>query len=299
MPLDDRKILVVGGTGFLGRPVAQMLDFFGFPIRIFTHSPAKAKDMYGKHYDIAVGDIADPASIERAMDGCYGVHINLSGGPKPDDYGRIEYLGTKAIVEAAKKLNVKRLTYISGASVSADRLWFPPTRAKYMAEQEIINSGLEYAIFRATWFMESLPLFVRDGKAIIMGRQPEKIHWIAAKDYARMASRVYMMDEPVKKIFMVFGPDAYTFADAFEMYREVIDPAINIIQTPIGVLRLSALLTRNARLKDIVSLMKYFRKHGELGDPIEADEMLGRPSITLYNWLENYKNITSRADVKI
>ena len=298
MPLDNRKILVVGGTGFLGRPVAQMLDFFGFPIRIFTHSPVKAEEIFGKHFDIAAGDIADSGSLEEAMEGCYGVHINLSGGPKPKDYERIEHLGTKAIVEAAKKQNIKRITYLSGASLSEDRLWFAPTRAKYLAEQEIIKSGLEYAIFRATWFMESLPLFVRDGKAIVMGKQPEKIHWIAAEDYARMVCRTYMMEEPIKKTFRVFGPEKYTFAGAFELYRKVIDPEIKIIHTPISVLRLMAFFQANAKLKDILSLMKYFQKHGEIGDPIDTDETFGHPSITLEKWLASYKDKANKTPIK-
>ena len=96
MPVDDKLILVVGATGFLGQPVVQALDYFGFPIRLLSRDPEKASKIFGKHHDIVKGDIADYESLKAAVEGCYGVHINLKGGPKKRDFDRIEHRGTAA-----------------------------------------------------------------------------------------------------------------------------------------------------------------------------------------------------------
>jgi uncharacterized protein YbjT (DUF2867 family) len=289
LPLDDRKILVVGATGFLGQPVVWSLDHFGFPIRIFSRNRDKAVEIFGKHFDIAAGDIHDDDSLRRALDGCYGVHINLKGGPKPEDFNRIEHQGTARIVEAALRQGVKRITYLSGASLSRDRLWFPPTRAKYNAEQTIIKSGLEYGIFRATWFMESLPLFVKGKQAIIIGKQPEKIHWLAAEDYARMVAMAYMIEEPLKETFIVWGPDEYTFREALQILVQHLDNEIKVTNVPIWVLKLIATVTFTKQFREALPLMQYFEKNGELGDPEKTDNLLGHPQITLKDWFQSYK----------
>jgi len=289
MALDDRLILIAGATGFLGQPVVGMLDHFGFPLRLLSRNPDKAAKIFGKQFDIVKGDIADYESLEKAAEGCYGVHINLKGGPRPKDFDRIEHQGTAAIVKAAGKRGVTRITYLSGASVARDRLWFAPTKAKYNAEQAIIQGGLEYAIFRATWFMESLPLFVRDNQATVMGKQPHGIHWLAAEDYARMVAGAYLSDEPLNNIFSAWGPEEYTFNKALEMFCSINYPNVKVNNVPLGVLRFFAAITFSRPLKEVLPLMKYFEKYGELGDPTLTDEILGAPRITLETWSKRFK----------
>jgi uncharacterized protein YbjT (DUF2867 family) len=59
---------------------------------------------------------------------------------------------------------------------------------KYLAEQTIIRSGIPYYDFPATWFFESLGYMVRNGKAMMLGKQPNPWHWVAAGDFARMVA---------------------------------------------------------------------------------------------------------------
>ena len=292
MALDDRTILVIGATGMLGQPVVHRLDHFGFPIRILSRFPDTAKKLFGKHFDIVRGDIGDPESLRTALDSCYGVHINLKGGPKPKDFDRIEHRGTAAVMKAAKEMNVTKVTCLSGASVARERCWFPPIKAKYDAEQAIINSGLDYSVFRATWFMESLPLFIRSNQATVMGKQPHKLHWLAAEDYAKMVVNSYLLDEAVNKVFTVYGPGEYTFNEALEIFCKIIDPQIKISNVPFGVLSFFAFITFSKQLKQVLPLMRYFEKAGELGDPAEADEILGTPQITLEEWSKDFKENT-------
>ena len=162
-------------------------------------------------------------------------------------------------------------------------------KAKYNAEQAIINSGLEYSIFRATWFAESLPLFVRNNQATIMGNQPHKLHWLAAEDYARMVVKSYLSDDAANKIFTIFGPEAHTFKEAFEIYRNIINPEIKISSVTLAVLSFFAAITFSKQLKEAIPLMKYFEKNGERGDPSETDDILGTPRITLEQWCKNYR----------
>ena len=289
MANDNKTILVIGGTGMLGQPVVHILDYFCFPVKILTRSLDKAEKIFGKHFEIVKADISDYESLKNALDGCYGVHINLKGGPKPKDFDRVEHLGTAAIIRAAKEMGVKKVTYLSGCSVARERCGHAMNKSKYNAEQVIINSGLEYSIFRATWFMESLPLFIRGSQATVMGKQPHKLHWLAAEDYAKMVAKSYLQKEASNKIFTVFGPEEYTMKEALQIFCEIINPEIKVSNVPIGVLSFIAVIAFSKQLKEALPVMKYFEKTGEYGDPSEADELLGNPQITLEEWSKAYK----------
>jgi uncharacterized protein YbjT (DUF2867 family) len=289
MPFDNRQILIVGATGLLGRPVVHMLDHFGLPVRIMTRSTENAERIFGRHFDIVQANIEDYDSLLDAANECFGVHINLKGGPKSADFDRIEHQGTARIVKAARQRGVKRITYLSGASVSKEHTWFKPIKAKYDAEQAIRESGLEYIIFRATWFMESLPYFVKGKQATVIGKQPHKFHWLAAEDYARMVAGAMMLNDELKHTLTLFGPEDFTFEEALKLYAKIIDPEIRVASVPIGILKFTAAITFSRKLKGLLPLMKYFEDNGELGDPAEADALLGQPGTTLENWYKSLK----------
>lgn len=84
-----KRVLVIGGTGMLGKPVAKSLKAAGFEVRVFTRSEAAARQQLGDGFEFAQGDLANPEKLASAMQGCEGVHINLKGGPKLADYDLI------------------------------------------------------------------------------------------------------------------------------------------------------------------------------------------------------------------
>lgn len=274
-------ILIIGATGMLGEPVAKRLQS-NFKIRLLVRDIEKSKNIFGNDYEYIVGDIFNNDSLEKAMDNCYGVHINLSG--------EIEQTGTEAIVEMAKRKNIQRITYISGTSVCKDTIWFPLEKRKYYAEQAIISSGIPYTIFCPTWFMESLPKYVKGNKAFVFGKQPNQYHFIAAEDYAKMVLTAYQKDEAKNKRFIVHGKEGFLFKQALEMLIKEKHPSIKLVSVmPFLMAKLVAFLGGKKEMKDVVELMQFFEKVGEKGNPKETYEILGMPEISLEKWIMKQK----------
>ena len=98
------RILVIGGTGLLGQPVATHLKQAGYDVRLMVRDVKKAAVLFGEGFDIVQGDIADEKSLKKAMDGCFGIHINLSG--------EIEQVGVENISSVAASIKLQRITYI-------------------------------------------------------------------------------------------------------------------------------------------------------------------------------------------
>jgi uncharacterized protein YbjT (DUF2867 family) len=274
-----KKILVVGATGMLGEPIAQRLKKDGFFVRIMTRDIRKTQELFDDSFEIVQGEVTNPKSIESALEGCFGVHINLSG--------EIEQIGVETIAFAAKKKKVERISYISGTSVAEDTKWFPQTKRKLLAERAIKESGVPYCVFCPTWFMESLPKYVRGNKAFVFGKQPNLYHFIAVEDYSRMVSTSYQEEQAIYKRLFLHGSKGYLFQDALREYCIVFHPEITkISKMPFWLSKIVAMLTQKIEMKNISELMEFFERVGEKGNPTEANQLLGAPQIDLQEWIQ-------------
>ncbi len=279
------KVLVLGGTGLLGGPVARRLQADGFEVRLLARNPEKAHAMFGDSFEIVAGDVTDVGSLERVLAGTDGVHVSVGGA--------VDQLSAENVAALAPRLGLERITYVSGSTVFEQNRWFPMIEQKLMAEKAIRECGVSYTIFCPTWAMEQLPRFVRDGRASIIGKQPTPVHWFAADDLARMVATAYQREEAANKRLFVHGPEALTMKEALERYCRAFHPEIESVSVmPIWLAEVIATVTRNEAMKFAVTLLAYFDKAGEMGDPTEANRLLGAATTTLDAWIEQRKTRT-------
>jgi uncharacterized protein YbjT (DUF2867 family) len=276
----SKTVLVVGGTGMLGSPVARRLRAEGYQVRIFTRNLENARAKFGAEYEVAAGDVEDQPSLLAALQGCQAVHVNLDGGLDPD----LERRGAENVARAAARTGVERVTLLSGASVKQENSWYAGTKAKFEAEAAVRASGVPYTIFQATFFMETLPRFVRGTRASILGAQPHPWHWVAADDYACMVSKAYTTSEAANKTLQVFGPQPWTMRQALQTYCSIARPDARVSAIPFWMASLIAGMSRDKTLQAVLPFFRYSEKVDEAGDPSEANALLGVPMTTLEQW---------------
>ena len=274
----SERVLVIGGTGMLGRFVARHLMEEGFLVRIMVRDLARAKEQFGEEFELFAGDVTDLASLEEALEGCYGAHISVGGAA--------DQISAENMAALAPRLGLKHVTYVSGSTVQEENGWFPMTAQKLAAEEAIGQCGVPYTIFCPTWPMEQLPRFIINGQAMLVGDRQIPWHWFAGEDFGRMVAKAYQSETAVGKRLYVHGPESITMKEALERYCEAFFPEIQeIMVMPIDVARAAAEATGNMALGFFAELMAYFQKVGEPGDPEEANELLGAPSTTLDDWI--------------
>jgi len=285
--MNNKTILIIGGTGMLGKPVAQQLKAEGFNVRLLARNPEKAQKLLGAGYEIVKGDVDNATALREALTGADGVHISLKGGPTEADFERMDHFAVRDIADIAKENNVGRVTLISAYAVSEEKADTPESRSKVRGEAALKSSGVPYTIFRCSWFMETLPMFVQGKSISLIGNQIHPLHWIAAEDYARMVSKSYQTDETLNKELYIFGPEAFTMGEAMKTYADYTGVKV----APVSTLMLSVLgsLTFNTEWKGMAVLMKHYERWGEDGSPEEANHLLGEPKVTLRNWLARNK----------
>lgn len=285
----NKTILVIGGTGMLGKPVARQFKADGVKVRLLARNPEKAQTLLGSGYEIVKGDVDDLSSLRSALTGVDGVHISLKGGPTEADFDRMDHLAVRDIARTAKELGVGRVTLISAYAVSEKKADTPESRSKVKGEAALKSSGVPYTIFRCSWFMETLPMFVQGKNISLIGNQVHPLHWVAVEDYARMVSKSYQSDEALNKELYIFGPEAFTMRVAMQHYTEIAAPGIKL--SPISTRMLSVLgwVSFNTEWKSMATLMKHYERWGEDGSSAEADRLLGAPKVTLRQWCEDNK----------
>jgi NADH dehydrogenase len=279
------RILVLGGTGLLGTPVARRLQADGFAVRVLARDPDKAHAIFGESFEITAGDATDVASLEEALAGCEGAHISIAGPA--------EQPAARNVAALAPGLGLQRITYISGATAFEQNRWFPMTAQKLAAEQAIRVCGVPYTVFCPTWPLEMLPRYARGGQPLMIGDRPLPVHWFAADDMARMISNAYQREDAANRKLFVHGPEVVTTVEALERYCQAFHPEVESVPLmPIEAARATAASTGNQMLGFFAELMAYFEKVGEMGDPVEADELLGAPQTTLDAWIEQRRALT-------
>jgi 2-alkyl-3-oxoalkanoate reductase len=112
------KVLVTGGSGFLGRKLIELLIAEGYPVRALVRKLSDAEPLKKLGVEIFWGDVADKKSLEEAF--C-GVHVvvhaaaGTSGTVQDCERGTIQ--GTQNILALSETMKIRKLVYISSCSV--------------------------------------------------------------------------------------------------------------------------------------------------------------------------------------
>ncbi len=275
-----KRILILGATGMLGQPVVHSLVKMGNRVRVLARNREKAFRMFGNGPEIIKGDALNKEDIQAAMAGCDGVHVSL---PQ-----RSELTAMQHVISIGKSVGTQRITYISATTVCEENRWFGLVDVKMRTEAILRSSGIAHIVFCPTWAMETLHNFIRGNRAVlILGKNPPPLHFVAAADLGRMVATAYADDRALGKRLFVHGPESMTFPEAFDRFVKACYPDRKVTKMPLWRARLVAKLTGRAELAEATQLIAYFDKVGELGDPSEANKLLGAPSITLDEWIKS------------
>jgi uncharacterized protein YbjT (DUF2867 family) len=280
-----KSILVIGATGNYGQPVVRRLSEDGFDVRVFTRSREKALRIFGEAFPIFEGNVEDDASLRAALNGCYGVHINLRGMWKDKSHDRLENRGTANVLRLAKEAGIERLTYLTALHAREEYSFLPHLKAKVEAEKAIRASGIPFAIFACSFFMENAHHLERgDRVRVTVLKRP--FHYVAAADYCAMVAKAFQVPEAPNKRFDVYGPEALRPDLATLEFCSIVRPRTKIIPVPLWLTTLYLHLIGHKNLQYSMKILKMYRKYGEAGDPSQADLSLGRPTTTYRQWCE-------------
>jgi NADH dehydrogenase len=247
------KVLVTGGTGFVGPKIVHALRAHGRDVRALVRNPARAGRLASWGAELVSGDVTDPASLEAAVDGCtHVVHLVAIIRGKPQDFERVMTQGTRALVGAAKNAGVERFVLMSalGTTESSSTV-VPYFAAKWAMEQEVAASGLEHTIFRPSFVFGrggALPTFVKQVRyspvVSVIGSGQQRIQPIWVDDVAAHFARGVDLPEAANRTFELGGPDVVTWDELYLTIARVLGKRRRLVHVPTSLARTGAAATQ-------------------------------------------------------
>jgi uncharacterized protein YbjT (DUF2867 family) len=167
---EERVILVSGATGQQGGAVARNLLERGFAVRALTRDAEKAaaRELGDLGAEVVSGDLEDRSSIDRVLDGVYGVFsVQQFWGIGVEGEVRQGVL----LADAAKAAGVEHYVYSSVGSAHRET-GIPHFDSKWEVEEHVRASGVPYTVLRPVFFMQNWE-FMRE--PILGGTLPQPL----------------------------------------------------------------------------------------------------------------------------
>jgi NADH dehydrogenase len=282
------SILVIGGTGLIGEPVARQLLRDGFEVRLLVRDAGRARAQLGAAFDYREGDIDAVDVIAGALHGCAGVHISLRADASDPD---LEYRAVARIAALATQQKIGRISYVSGALVYPQYVQGRPDQAAKLRAEDVLRSarGVSYTIFKPNYFMETLPRHVQGKRAIVLGSQPHALAMVSATDFAQLVSRAFGTPLAANRDFYVSGPENITIAEALRLYCQCLAPGVRVTSVPLWFMSIIDKVFLRQKLRSTIELMKLMQRVGISGDAAATGQILGYPATTLREWCERQR----------
>lgn len=242
------RVFVTGGTGFVGRNIVEKLIKYGHDVVLLVRNKDSIKRLepFANQLKFVNGSIQDAAALEKGISGCDAV-IHLVGiimEVGTNTFESVHYEGTKNVVEASRSAGIKRFIHMSaeGTKPSAPSKYH---KTKFLAEEYLKSSGLNYTIFRPSMLFgpgdksfNVLADLVRKAPFIpVIGDGNYKWQPISVKNVAEIFVLSLENSRSEKKIYEVRGTDVFTFNQILDILMELLGIKKPKVHISVGVVR--------------------------------------------------------------
>ena len=220
----SRGIVITGANGFVGKNLRNFLhknkiNVLGISRKNFRKHASEVK--------IISTNLLEPKLQTKLKN--YDVLVHLIGIGRESPKSTFEEINlnlTKNVIKACKNAGIKKIIFISGLGVSKNNQsdYFI---SKYNAEREIINSGLDYTIFRASYIMgktdyltKALSIQMKKGTISIPGSGKYRLQPIFVLDVAKIILEAILEKKFSKKIIDLVGPQKISFEDFVKLFTK-------------------------------------------------------------------------------
>src|SRR5580692_6390111 len=212
------KILVTGGTGRIGSGVVRELKKRGADVRVLVRKKATS---FPDGVEVAVGDLLDPVSVQKAIDGVDKLYLLNAVAPDELTQGLIAY-------DLAKKMKLKHIVYHSVFRVEHFKD-VPHFASKLAIESALREFEVPFTIIRPNYFIQN-DATLKDA-LMKAGIYPAPlgnigISVVDIRDIAEATAIVLTSDEHDGKTYNLNGPEALSGSKAASIWSKLLGKEI-------------------------------------------------------------------------
>ncbi|MDG1895165.1 MAG: SDR family oxidoreductase [Fuerstiella sp.] len=246
----SRKILVTGGTGYVGGRLIPLLRDRGnqFELRLMARKPEYLRARVGDDSEIVAGDVTKPETLTTALENVDTAYYLIHSMGSGQDFEDQDRLAAQNFALAAKEQRVRRIVYLGGLG-EQDEFLSKHLRSRHEVGEVLKESGAQVIEFRASIVIGSGSLSFELIRALVQ-KLPVMIcpKWvstqaqpIAIEDVLTYMSYALELPEGDSRVYDIGGPDQVSYGDLMREYARQRGLKRLMIPVPFLSARLSSL----------------------------------------------------------
>ncbi len=305
---DAPLVTIIGGSGFVGRYIAQRMARRGWRVRVACRRPNEAGFVrpYGEvgQVEPVQCNIRDDASVAAAIDGaevvinCVGI-LYQSGNQKFD---AVQAEGPARVAKAAAAAGATRFVHISaiGANAESESAY---QRSKAAGETGALEAFPEAVILRPSiifgtedQFFNRFAAMAKIAPAIPLVGADTRFQPVYVDDVAAAAEKAALGEAEPGAIYELGGPDAHSFRDLMKIMLKSIRRRRMLLSLPFSVAALQASLMQLPAIFGIPPLLtvdqvKSLKVDNVVGDGAKTLVDLGIEPASIEAIIDDYLKI--------
>lgn len=256
------KIAITGGTGFIGRHLAQDLIVHGHEVVVIARGLYKRNTQPVEGAAFVSLDINDTGKLTEAFDGCEAV-VHCAGTSVQDGRQTFQQLhveGTRSAVRAAEKAGVKKFVLVSYLNVRPN-VGSEYHTTKWQGEEIVRSSALNYTVLKAGLIygrgdhlinnlgnlFRKMPVFAA------VGLREKTVRIIAVEDLVGVIRVSLEVDRFARQTVAVTGPEEFPFSQAAKRIARAMGRSIIVLPFPVLFHRMLAFFSERFMPKPLIT----------------------------------------------
>ena len=290
------SILVVGGTGTLGRQIVKQALDEGYQVKCLVRDFRRSGFLKDWGAELVYGDLSIPSTLPLALKGTK-VLIDAATVRSTSAYTAetIDWKGKMALLEASKLIGIKKFIYFSVLNASKNSS-IPLMDLKLRMEKELETSGLNYTIFQCSGFFQGLisqyALPVLENETIWLPGDSAPVAYLDTQDAAKAVVQTLNNSGYDNKKVSLIGEKFWTPKEIIQLCERLSGKTAKISYIPILAF---SLLRRFFRLFEFTWNISDRLQFGEISDksnssskPSNEISWLPAERLSLENYLQEY-----------
>lgn len=244
---EKQKVLIAGAGGILGRNLVDAFSDRGVDVIGMGYSESEFTGIRNKLVKVISCDVTKSEKLKGVCSGA-DIVVSVVGITRMKDnltHMNVDYLGNLNLLKEAQRNGVKKFVFISPAGIEKGYRYVPLFEAKYLFEEELKKSKINWLIFRSGGFFSDLSeigKMAQKGSMFIIGSGDNKFTPIDVKDLAEiMAEDTLKIDNAIVE---VGGPEDMTWSEICSSCFAVFNKKPKVIHVPVWLCKFTSLLLK-------------------------------------------------------
>ena len=236
------SLLVIGGTGTLGRQIVLQALTRGYQVRCLVRNFRKAAFLKEWGVELVYGDLARPETIPPCFKGITAViDTSTSRANELDSLKKVDWDGKICLIDAAKAANIKRFIFFSAQNVEQFET-IPLMKLKYGIEQKLKDSEIPYTIFRLTGFYQGLieqyAIPILENLPIWVTNENTYISYMDTQDIAQFCLRSLQIPQTSNQTLFLSGLKGWVSSEIISLCEQLAGEKAKVQRVPLFGLKL-------------------------------------------------------------